>query len=123
MTWNPALPRYSLTMPARRGSSSIRRTRSATRVHQAMLLIGACPFSENRFPLFRGHALTTMPARPPPAECRPVGDFPALLGAQHLGRIGQRLRDPLARGFRQADLLGAQALDGSTIDGRSGQER
>jgi hypothetical protein len=51
---------------------------------------------------------TTMPARPPrPAECHPVRDFPALFGAEHIGGIGQRLRDAFARRFGKPDLLGA----------------
>ena len=64
-----------------------------------------------------------MPSRPPrPAECGPVRDFSALFGAEHISGIRQRLRDAFARRFRKPDLLGAQTLDCTTIDGGGGQE-
>jgi hypothetical protein len=66
---------------------------------------------------------TTMPGHPWTTPRHPVRDFPALLRIQHIGGIGQRLRNAFARGFGEPDLLGAQALDCSTIDGRRGQER
>src|SRR5712691_8474523 len=102
MTWKPALPRYSLTMSARRESSSIKRTLAVTTT---------------------SHPSTAVPACPRTTECHPVRDFPALFGTQHFGGVGQRLRDALARRFREPDLLGAQPLDRSTIDGGRGQER
>jgi hypothetical protein len=66
-----------------------------------------------------------MPARPGAAvECRyEVCHFPALLRTEHLGGVGHRLGDAFARGFSQPDLLGAQSLDCTTIDGGCGQER
>src|SRR5262245_64758377 len=65
-----------------------------------------------------------MPARPPwPPQRHPVRDLPALFGVEHIGGIRQRLRDALARRFGKPDLLRAQALDCTTIDGGRGQER
>ena len=58
-----------------------------------------------------------------PRSRHPVRDFLALLRIEHLGDVGQGLRDALARGVREGDLLRAQPLDCSTIDGRCGQER
>src|SRR3954470_17195951 len=105
MTWKPALPRYSLTIAARRESSSIRRTRSPTMIHQSEV------------------PSTMMPRHPRTTARHPVRDFPALLRIEHFGGVGQGLRDTCARGLRQPDLLGAQTLDCSTIDGGGGQER
>src|ERR1022692_2785223 len=110
MTWKPALPRYSATMPARRKSSSSRRMRSPTNIdHENDHECGS----------------TVMPACPRTAvECRkPVRNFPALIRIERFGGVGDRLGDAFARGFRQPDLLGAQPLDCTTIDAGCGQER
>src|SRR3978361_526215 len=117
MTWKPALPRYSATMPARRESSSIRRVRSPTNmdhVYRPPMLVARRP---------RGS--TAMPAGPGAAvESRhPIRDLVALLRIEHLGGVGHRLGDALARGFRERDLIGPQPLDCTTIDGGGGQER
>ena len=53
---------------------------------------------------------TMMPRHPWTAACHPIRHFPALLGVQHIGGIGQGLRDAFARSLRKHDLLGAQAL-------------
>src|SRR5579871_4461740 len=102
MTWKPALPRYSPIMPARRASSSIRRTRAFTNVLSA-----------------------AMPGRPGAAAAEqndPVRDLAALLRAQHIRSVRQRLHDALARRIGEHDLLGAQLLEGSTVDGRRRQQ-
>src|ERR1700736_6173366 len=104
MTWKPALPRYSLSIPARRKSSSIKRTRLSKDA------VNPCPS-------------TAMPARPRTTECDPVCHLPALFGIEHVDRIRQCLCDALARRFRKHDLLRAQPLDCSMIDGGSGQKR
>src|SRR5216683_6515015 len=102
MTWKPALPRYSTSMPARRESSSIRRMRSPTKIDHEY---------------DRGCRSTAMPACPRTAvECRkPVRNFPALFRIERFGGVGHRLGDAFARGFRQPDLLDAQSLDCTTI--------
>src|ERR1700730_10169669 len=101
MTWKPALPRYSLSIPARRKSSSIKRTRLSKDA------VNPCPS-------------TAMPARPRTTQRDPVCHLPALFGIEHVGRIRQCLCDALARRFRKHDLLRAQPLDCSMIDGGSG---
>ena len=60
---------------------------------------------------------TMMPRHPRTTARHPVRDFPALLGVKYIGGVGQGLRDTFARGLRKPELLGAQALDCSTIDG------
>src|SRR5207344_2780105 len=52
-----------------------------------------------------GYPSTAMPVRPRTTGRDPIRDLPALLGAEHFGGIGQRLRDAFARSFRKPDLL------------------
>src|SRR3954454_22108875 len=105
MTWKPALPRDSLTIAARRESSSIRRTRSPTMIHQSEV------------------PSTMMPRHPRTTARHPVRDFPALLGVEHIGGVGQGLRDTFARGLPKPELFAPQARARGTIDRGCGQER
>ena len=44
-------------------------------------------------------------------------DFAPLLGGKHFARIAKSLREALARGVGQRQLLGPKGLDGPPIDG------
>src|SRR5450759_5339867 len=52
-----------------------------------------------------------MPDAPAMAALHAFGKLLALLGREHLGGIGERLREPLAAGVGELDLLGAQPLE------------
>src|ERR1019366_9090963 len=56
-------------------------------------------------------SLASMPAAPAMAALHAFGKLLALLGREHLGGIGERLREPLAAGIGELDLLGAQPLE------------
>src|SRR5262249_35570695 len=106
-TRNPAPARYSLTMPARRAASSTSRMRWVIPPSLAAALLS-----------------TARPFRPPamlPALVsllHPLGNLLALLGRQHFGCIGERLRHPLRQRFRSLRPLGAYPLDRGAIDRR-----
>src|SRR5262245_39773121 len=100
-TRNPAPARYSLTMLARRASSSTSRMRWVITPSLAAALLGTLGTLVPLMPLL--HAL---------------GELLALVGRQHLGCIGERLRHPLRQRVRGLHLLGAQPLDRSAVDRR-----
>src|ERR1019366_7182037 len=60
-------------------------------------------------------SLASMPAAPAVAALHAFGKLLALLGREHLGGIGERLREPLAAGVCELDLLGTQPLDRGAI--------
>src|ERR1019366_3813879 len=66
-------------------------------------------------------SLASMPAGPAMAALHAFGKLLALLGREHLGGIGERLREPLAAGIGELDLLGAQPLECGAIHVRPGE--
>src|SRR6267154_2824535 len=60
---------------------------------------------------------------PPAAEAlHALGDLLALRGSQHLGDVGERLREALRRLFGELDLLCTQRLDRTAVDALGGEE-
>src|SRR5437763_14269355 len=98
LTRNPASPRYSRTIAARRRSSSISRMRSAT------------PGS------------SAMPMPPMAKRFETLGQGAALIGIEHIGGVAERLGDPLAGRLGERHLVGAQPLDCGAIDARRGEQ-
>src|SRR5262252_7951 len=68
--------------------------------------------------------LLSAPPTAPEARLRvhALLDFPPLLRAQDRGRISHRLREALAGGIDERDLLRAQRLDGGAVDRRRQQK-
>src|ERR1051326_6397174 len=59
----------------------------------------------------------------PTAELRDAVDQgAALLGVEPLGGVAERLGEPLARGFRERELLAAQPLDRRAVDSAGGEQ-
>src|SRR4029079_12557788 len=107
-TRKPAPARYSLTMPARRASSSTSRMRWVITPSLAAGSLGTIRPARSTVPLVPFlHAL---------------GDFLALVRRQHLGGVGERLRHPFRSCIGGLHLLGAQPLDRSAVDRRRGKQ-
>ena len=63
-----------------------------------------------------------MPAQPRCAARTRSASVLPLLGRQHLGGVGERLRQAPRRGLGELQLLGAQALERAAVDRRRGQQ-
>src|SRR5262249_15730851 len=106
-TRKPDSPRYSDTISASRESSSIRRIRSA--MPPELYAPADAPASSA--------------AVPAPAEgLNALGDLLALSGSQHLGHVGEGLREALRRLVGDLELFRAQRLRRAAGDGVGGEK-
>src|SRR5262245_39131328 len=125
-TRKPASPRYSATISARRGSSSIRSMRPpmrrlyrSSRQRRSSGLyhgVGATHRMGRRAVPCFVPALPSAPGSLPAMALDVLGDSFTLLRSKDFGRVRSDLRDAPGRLLGELNVLGAQRFDRSAID-------